>query len=308
MSGKNIGDLLNAAGVTWGWFQGGFRPTVAATSTTPAVCGSVHAGHPGVPNPVAPFITGPDIHSNVTDYVSHHEPFMMYASTSNPHHLPPTSVAAIGTTDQANHQYDTSDFFAALSAGNLPSVSFVKAPAYENGHPGNSDPISEQNWVVNIVNQIMNSPAWGTTAIIIAYDDSDGWYDHVMGPIVSPSATSADFLAGTGNCGTPLAGANPARCGHAFRQPLMVISPYAPMNYVDHTLTDQSSIINFIESNWNLGFIDGPTAPANGQASFDRNAGTITNMFNFGAPPSVSPLFLNCNGTYAAGAPPASCP
>jgi phospholipase C len=76
---------------------------------------------------------------------------------------------------------------------------------------------------------------------------------------------------------------------------------------VDHTLTDQASIINFIEYNWSLGFIDGATAPPNGQGSFDRRAGTVLNMFNFGASPNVAPLYLNCNGTYASS-PPASCP
>jgi phospholipase C len=307
MTGKNVGDLLNAANVTWGWFQGGFRPTTVATSTAPAVCAAAHAGHPGVPNPVAPLLTGADIHGAVTDYSSHHNPFMMYASTANPHHLPPTSVAMIGKTDQANHEYDTSDFFAALSAGNLPAVSFIKAPAYEDGHPGNSDPLSEQNWVTTVVNKVMASPNWANTAIIIAYDDSDGWYDHVNGPIVSPSNTSVDALAGTGLCGNPASGANPARCGHGPRLPLVVVSPWANPNFVDHTPTDQASILNFVETNWNLGFVDGPTAPPNGQASFDRNAGTLANMFNFGGPPSTTPVLLNCNGTYASTAP-ASCP
>ena len=129
---------------------------------------------------------------------------MMYASTSNPHHLPPSSVHAIGTTDRANHNYDTSDFLDALKAHNLPAVSFIKAPAYENGHPGNSDPTSEQNWLVSMVDQIMQSSSWDDTAIFITYDDSDGWYDHVNGPIASPSATAVDALAGPGNCGKPL--------------------------------------------------------------------------------------------------------
>ena len=315
MTGRNIGDLLNAAHVTWGWFQGGFKPTAAATFNadgslaTPAVCGASHAGHPGVPNPAPPLVTGPDIHGAVADYSSHHNPFMMYASTANPHHLPPTSVQAIGSSDAANHNYDTSDFLAALQAHNLPAVSFIKAPAYEDGHPGNSDPTSEQNWLVFIINQVMQSPFWSDTAIFITYDDSDGWYDHVTGPIVSPSATSADALAGAGNCGKPLAGANPARCGHGPRLPLLVVSPWAIPNYVDHTLTNQASIINFIEANWTLGSIDGPNAPPNGQAAFDRNAGTLRNLFNFDAHPSLERVLLNCNGSYPGrSGPPASCP
>src|SRR5262249_47580752 len=316
MSGRNVGDLLNAKHLSWGWFQGGFRPTQAATfnadgsTKTPAVCGASHSGHPGVPNPVAPLLTGADIHSTVADYVAHHDPFMMYASTSNPHHLPPSSVQAIGSTDRANHNYDTSDFLDALKAHNLPAVSFIKAPAYENGHAGNSDPTSEQNWLVFIVDQIMQSPFWADTAIFITYDDSDGWYDHVNGPIASPSATSVDGLAGPGNCGKPLAGANPARCGHGPRLPLVLVSPWANPDSIDPTLTNQASIINFIENNWSLGNIDGPNAPANGQASFDRNAGTLMNLFNFEASVMPAPVLLNCNGTYVNNhqAPPATCP
>ncbi len=315
MTGRNIGDLLNAQHITWGWFQGGFRPTQPATFNPdgsllkPAVCGAAHTGHPGVPNPVAPLLTGADIHTPVSDYVAHHDPFMMYASTANPHHLPPSSVHAIGTTDRANHNYDTSDFLDALKAHNLPAVSFIKAPAYENGHPGNSDPTSEQNWLVFMVDQIMQSSSWDDTAIFITYDDSDGWYDHVNGPIASPSATSVDALAGPGNCGRPLAGANPARCGHGPRLPLLLVSPWANPNYVDHTLTNQASVIRFIEANWRLGSIDGGEA-ANGQASFDRTAGTLLNLFNFDARPSLDPVLLNCNGTYVARhhSAPTGCP
>jgi phospholipase C len=81
---------------------------------------------------------------NITDYVVHHEPFQYYQSTANQHHLPPTSIAMIGHTDQANHHYDLSDFWSAAQANNLPAVSYLKAPAYQDGHPGVSDPIDEQ--------------------------------------------------------------------------------------------------------------------------------------------------------------------
>jgi phospholipase C len=362
---KNIGDLLNAAGVTWGWFAGGFLATTPATFNadgsvkTLAICGKGRTLHiypsnaayvapnssstPGavvVANPVAPLVTGADIHnpsygadagpSYVTpssgfytiagdtgnDYVPHHEPFQFYASTRNPHHLPPTQ--AIGTTDQANHQYDTSYFFQALAGNNLPAVSFIKAPYAYNGHPGNSDPVTEQYWITQVVNQIMLSNYWasGSVAIIIAYDDSDGWYDHVTGPIVSPSNVNGtggagagvyDNLGGVGNCGTPASGAQLARCGHGPRLPLIVISPYANANFVDHTLTDQASIINFIESNWNLGFIDGSSAPPAGQGSFDRYAGTLNGMLSFQNPPNTSPFLLTCSGA-VAGSPSQACP
>jgi phospholipase C len=325
---RNIGDLLNAAGVTWGWFQGGFRPTVtAANNGGIAVCGASRTLHEYptgtptviVPNPAAPLYgAGTNIHTSGADYVQHHEPFQFYASTRNPHHLPPTSTAMIGQADQANHQYDTIDFFNALAAGNLPAVSFIKAPYAYNGHPGNSDPISEQYWITQTINAIMQSPQWANTAIIIAYDDSDGWYDHVTGPVVSPSnvsnasagvvsatgntasSSTYDNYVGVGNCGTPVSGAQVARCGHGPRLPLLVISPFANSNYVDHTLTDQTSIINFIESNWSLGYIDGPTAPPSGQGSFDRLAGTLNGLFNFNNPPNTAPLLLTCSGAVAS--------
>jgi phospholipase C len=332
MTGRNVGDLLNANGVTWGWFQGGFAPTTPATFNadgslhTPAVCAAARIVHqfPSVnpttivPNPVYPLNPSPsfpvaDIHTSGADYVSHHEPFEFYASTRNPHHLPPTSVAAIGTTDRANHQYDTINFFQALYNGNLPAVSFVKAPYAYNGHPGNSDPTSEQYWLTQVINAVMQSPNWASTAIIIAYDDSDGWYDHVTGPIVTqsniPDGTSPvyDHLAGAGNCGTPTAGATLGRCGHGPRLPLLVISPWANPNFVDHTLTDQASIINFIEYNWNLGFIDpAPVSPlVNG--SFDRLAGPLNAMFNFNAPGNPYQLLLTCSGAMASS-PAQACP
>ena len=171
--GKNIGDLLNAKNVTWGWFAGGFAPTVtAAENGGIAVCGASHAGHPGVAQPNAEF-DGPDaaLHNPVTDYVQHHIPFQYYQSTSNPHHLPFGKVENIGKTDQANHQYDLNDLSTAIDAGVLPAVTFVKMAAYEDGHPGNSDPLSEQTGIVTLVNAMMQSPFWDCTAIIISWDD-----------------------------------------------------------------------------------------------------------------------------------------
>jgi phospholipase C len=248
-----------------------------------------------------------------TDYIPHHQPFQYYKSTANPKHARPSSVSAIGSTyeadgktlDPANHQYDTHDFFDALKAGGLPAVTFLKAPAYQDAHPGNSDPIDEQNFVISVINALQASPAWSSTAVIIAYDDSDGWYDHQMPPIVNPSSSPfVDVLNGTacltgaqqGGAAptTPLAGndGNPAlgRCGYGTRLPLMVISPYAKTNYVDHTLTDQASVLRFIEDNW----LAGQRVQAGG--SYDNIAGPINNMFDFTKKVSSSSapmLYLN---------------
>jgi len=276
-TGRNIGDLLNAAGVTWGWFQGGFD--------------DCSAKHPNVAyDRVAGIDPATDPHT-VTDYSPHHEPFQYYPSTANPHHLRPTSVAMIGHMDRANHQYDLTDFVAAGKAGNLPAVSFLKAPSYQDGHPGYSDPLDEQTFLVDTLNSIQQFPEWSSTAVIITYDDSDGWYDHVLGPIINHSATPLDDGCGTTNDGAP------ARCGYGPRLPFLVISPYAKTNYVDHALIDQTSIARFIEDNW----LHGRRISAQ---SFDNLAGSITGMFDFAHPRSGPPLLLDpATGEPTSGAP-----
>jgi phospholipase C len=256
-SGQNIGDLLNDKGVTWGWFQGGFRPTDNANGF--AVCGQSHQNIGGI---------------SVTDYSPHHEPFQYYESTSNPKHLPPSSTDAIGQTDQANHQYDTADFDDALKAGTMPAVSFLKAPAYEDGHAANSDPIDEQRFVVDEVNKIQQSPDWKSTAIVLAYDDSDGWYDHANAIVNGSDDAKQDGSICTG---TKVGlGGYADRCGYGPRLPLEVISPFSKVNFVDHTRTDQTSVLKFIEDNWSTGRI--------GDSSYDASAGDLTSMLDFKGP------------------------
>jgi phospholipase C len=108
MTGKNIGDLLNAKNITWGWFSASFKPTSGNKDN----CSSIsHDNGRGV-------IT--------YDYQPSVEPFQFYKSTANPHHLPPASVETIGHTDQANHQYDVSDFWNTAESRILPAVRFKK--------------------------------------------------------------------------------------------------------------------------------------------------------------------------------------
>ena len=170
-------------------------------------------------------------------------------------------------------------------------MSFLKAPAFQDGHAGYSNPIDEQAFIVKAVNAVQNSKFWEDTAIVILYDDSDGWYDHQMPPIVNPSLNpDVDVLNAPGKCNLglqqgrptrtlPLNGAfgQPAwgRCGYGTRQPLLVISPFAKRNHIDHTLTDQASVLRFIEDNW----LSGERIQLGG--SFDTIAGTIEHMFDF---------------------------
>jgi phospholipase C len=340
MTGTNIGDELNAKGLSWGWFQGGSAPSTTfaqalaltgntgqptstfipdefktyfsnannrpAHSSNQALCSTVH--------PVGVALGGNGQYGYKDDYIPHHEPFNYYASTANPHHLAPTSLAALGTDtqsyvggtpqfDTANHQYDMSDFNALvgaiqrgfLSPDHLPAVSFLKAPGYQDGHAGYSDPYDEQQFVTSEINALEHTPDWSSTAVIVTYDDSDGWYDHVYSGIHNASDTSnvatppgpQDFLTGTGLCGNitanpPLAGQS-GRCGYGPRLPFLLISPWAKRGDVSSTLTDFSSIDKFIEDNWGL-----PSIPG----SFDSIAGSINSMFDFHGPGNPK-LFLD---------------
>ncbi len=175
---------------------------------------------------------------------------------------------------------------------------------------------------MQVINALQQSREWSQTAVFIQYDDSDGWYDHVTGPIVNASATgnisgqndtdtnANDSLipvlplsisvrpANPGNiptsgvCGTPGTGALAARCGYGPRLPFLVISPWAKTNFVDHTLTDQTSSLRFIEENWGLESIDEFEKPS-GQGSFDRLAGTVLNMFDFDDKPNLRRVILD---------------
>jgi phospholipase C len=321
LKGTNIGDELNAAGLSWGWFQGGFTPTTSFAVASSATGHSGQSTATFIPDEFSGSFTGKVVPTGASnqalcdavhpvgvalgetatthqfgfkdDYIAHHEPFQYYAATANPHHLAPASLASIGTDtqhfvagvaqfDTANHNYDTSDFdslVAAINAGTmpasaLPAVTYLKAPGYQDGHAAYSDPADEQQFVVREINALEKTPDWSSTAVIINYDDSDGWYDHVYSGVTNGSLSAADNLTNTvkgtisatnqvsQQCGAkpqttaPLAGEQ-GRCGFGPRLPLLLVSPCAQQNGVDSNLSDQSSILNFIEYNWHLPAIPG---------------------------------------------------
>jgi len=273
MTGKNIGDLLNAGHVSWGWFQGGFAPT--STDSVGAVCGATSNNIAGVSDP---------------EYSPHHNPFQYYASTANPDHLAPSSLSQIGYTDQANHQYDLSLFTDALNGtggAKLPSVSYVKAPEAGDAHPGYSDPIDEQKFLVNTINSVEQSKYWASTAVVITYDDSDGWYDHQAPTIVNGSNDATQDAAICTSVAVSIGSAND-RCGYSQRLPFVVISPYTRDNYVSSNQTNTASVVKFIEDNW----LHGESIPG----SFDASSGSLDahgGVLDFNVKPHFTPLILD---------------
>src|SRR5215472_3677796 len=249
MGGPNIGTELSTAGVTWGWFQGGFDngyvPGQGTQPTTAQICNERHANVGG---------------NSSVDYNPHHEPFQYYAATANPI--------------------------------NLPQVSYLKAADYQDGHAGYSDPNDEQTFLVDTINHLESLPTWSSTAVVVTYDDSDGWYDHVFPTIRSASQTSLDTLTGPGTCGNAPVPVNNAdqpeqgRCGLGLRIPFLVVSPWSQSNYIASNVIDQSSVVKFIEQNWNV--------PALGNGAADSRAGSIMPMFNFNSKtPPTGTVFLD---------------
>ena len=244
MSGRNIGDLLNARHITWGWFQGGFDLTARNPDGSTGCSARTFSECPCAPR---------------HDYIPHHAPFQYYASTANPTHARPSSIGDDRQQRRRRQPPVRPRGFLrrAVKRGNLPAVSFLKAPGYQDGHAGYSDPLDEQAFVVHVINSLQRAADWSDTAVVIAYDDSDGWYDHQEPPHQNGSTGTTDALDGDGLCKgrttlPGLDGKTPAqgRCGFGPRLPLLVVSPWARENLVDHSVTDQSSITRFIEDNW----------------------------------------------------------
>jgi phospholipase C len=314
MSGKNIGDLLNDAKITWGGFMGGFDTTATNANGTTACKRST---------------VSPNTSRTVTDYTPHHAWFQYYNSTLNKNHTRPSSVAMIGHTEAndapgadkaVNHQYDYNDFVAAVSAGNFASVSYIKAPAFQDAHPGNSNPLDEQAFVAKVINFLQQQPDWKNTAVIVTYDDSDGWYDHQSPNVLrssfdatttasvnlpSGTVTGADQMNSQGVCTGPNAKQATdvngkkinGRCGPGTRIPFILISPYAKVNYVDSTPISQASVIRFIEDNW----LNGQRI---GGGSADADAGSIMGMFDFSSAPHTTAVFIDpTTGKKTATAP-----
>lgn len=192
----NIGDRLNAAGVSWAWYNEGWNAVKPWAMKT---------------------AFGRDSGSAVVDsgrlYTPYHNPFQYYPSWFR--------------NVSGGHIRDSQDFFADARAGQLPSVSFVKATGAHDEHPAESAPRWGEQWVMSLLRALGESPVWDKTAIIITYDEGGGFWDHVPPPRL-------DFYG----CGT--------------RVPALLISPWARRGYVDHRIANTTSVLALIEARFGL--------------------------------------------------------
>jgi phospholipase C len=150
---------------------------------------------------------------------------------------------------------------ADIRRDRLPPMTWI-APRYEvSEHPQFNFCVGE-NWSTRVINAIMRSPMWDSTAIFVTWDDYGGFYDHVAPPQVD------DF-------------------GLGIRVPLLVISPYAKKGEIDHRLGEFSSVLRFVEASWGLTQL----------THRDRDARDLSYDFDFTQeprPPDPLPLRTDC--------------
>jgi phospholipase C len=147
-----------------------------------------------------------------------------------------------------SHIVDMSEYYKDLNNGTLPSVAYI-APAGSSEHPPGSIQAGER-FVRTLINSLMRSDSWKSSALMWTYDDWGGWYDHVKPPKVDSY-------------------------GLGFRAPALLVSPYARRGHIESTTLDFTSMLKFIEQNWGLQPL----------AERDRKANSIAPAFNFNAPP-----------------------
>ena len=188
-----IGDTLSAKGVSWAWYAGAWNVAVQdGMQPASAKRMIIYNNDPGAPY-----------------FVPHHQPFNYFARY------------APGTADREQHLKDYTDLVAGIDRGELPAVAFYKPQGSLNEHPGNTDVISGDQHIADLLARVKASPLWSSTVIIVTYDENGGWWDHV----------------------TPPRG---DRWGPGSRIPAIVVSPLAKKGYVDHTYYDTTSIAKLI--------------------------------------------------------------
>lgn len=136
----------------------------------------------------------------------------------------------------SSHIVDLSQYYVDLQQGTLPAVAYI-VPSGASEHPPES-PSSGMRSVKNLVQELMRSTSWSSSAFILLYDDWGGWYDHVAPPQVD-------------------------QAGYGARVPGLLVSPYARKGFIDSTQLDFTSVLKFIEANWNVSALTTRDANAN---------------------------------------------
>jgi phospholipase C len=194
--------------------------------------------------------------------------------------VPFTTVLRI---NRHNNRVKLSRFFSDAEAGTLPPVSFVE-PAFSavlgpetDEHPPVNIQVGQQ-FVAGVVQALLQSPNWATSALFLTYDEHGGFYDHVP----PPAACVPDDIAPMHDPSDP-GTTFPAQFDrYGFRVPLVVVSPYVKPGFVSHRVYDHTSILRFIETRFEL-----PALTAR-----DANADPMLDLFDFSNPSLAEPPTL----------------
>jgi phospholipase C len=140
---------------------------------------------------------------------------------------PLPDFADVQQDNQLANVQSLNNFYSAThqSECGLPSVSWIDPNSLVSEHPPHGLISAGQAYVTTLVNSVMSSPCWSSTAIFLTWDDWGGFYDHVAPPVID------------GN-------------GYGFRVPGLVISPYAKAGYIDHQQLSHDAYLKFIEDDF----------------------------------------------------------
>ncbi len=196
-------------------------------------------------------------------YVANYDPSLNYRSIAKLSYLPPqvqwvpllSFARFIDDPKLSSHIVDLSQYYKDLQNNTLPAVSFVTLQGGTSEHPA-TDIRQGVRVVKSMIQALMASDSWWSSAFMLTYDESGAWYDHVVPPQVDSN-------------------------GYGFRVPALLVSPFARQGYVDHTVLDHTSNLRFIEDNWGV-------TPL---AQRDAAANDFVSAFDFSADPR-NPVFI----------------
>jgi phospholipase C len=171
----------------------------------------------------------------------------------------------------SSHIVDLSQYYVDLEQGTLPAVAYI-VPSGASEHPPEY-PATGERVVKGLLQELMRSSSWNSSAFMLTYDDWGGWYDHVVPPQVDED-------------------------GYGARVPALLVSPYARQGYIDSTQLDFTSVLKFIETNWGVASLETRDANANNfLEAFDftqapRKATLLTMTYGPAPTPNKAPSIL----------------